>query len=374
MADLYNSLEGEIIRIIIKRLNSGHQDITYWQAQKLQELRLFNRDVVKYVAEVTKTAESQIKQMFEEVGKGIIQDVDRAMPFKTKPLPNNLDNIMAAYHNQVWLDIDNYVNQTLITTNYRLSTVQQAYTNVLNRTTAMFNSGLYTFEQSLERSITELAQSGIKSIMIDKGGHSWSLERYVRTVLKSTLSNTYNQLRTERMADYGVHTVLVTSHAGAREACSRIQGNVVDLRHPDELPSNWEYRSIYDPYWQARYEEPSGHRGINCGHLHIPFIPGVNTNNQPEYDDDLNERIAQAQATQRRIERDIVKYKKNLMVAEHMGSETADHWRNMVARRQKAMRDHLSVEENGKYLSRNYKREKVYTPLETLMKDFTYYS
>lgn len=36
MSDLYQSLEGEIIRIIIKRLNSGHSDITMWQAQKLQ--------------------------------------------------------------------------------------------------------------------------------------------------------------------------------------------------------------------------------------------------------------------------------------------------------------------------------------------------
>ena len=104
--------------------------------------------------------------------------------------------------------------------------------------------------------------------------------------------------------------------------------------------------------------------------MHIPFIPGVNTNNQPKYDAELNARVAQARDTQRRIERDIVKYKKNLMVAEELGSDKASYWRMMVSRRQKAMRKHLA--ENGEYLSRNYRRERVYTPLETLIQDFDY--
>src|SRR5690625_4872982 len=208
-------------------------------------------------------------------------------------------------------------------------------------------------------------------MFIDRGGHTWSLERYVRTVLKSTLGNTYDKVRKERMSEYGVHTVVVSSHAGAREACSRIQGNVVDLRYPEEIPEDSEYRSVYDPIWQARYEEPSGHRGINCAHLHIPFIPGVNTNNQPHFDQELNERVAKARDQQRAIERSIVKYKKNLLVAEEMGSENASYWRMMVSRRQKAMRDHMK--ENGEYLSRNYKREKVYTPIDTLLKDMNFY-
>lgn len=373
MSQLYNSLEGEIIRIIIKRLKNGSDDITMWQAQKLQELRLFNNEVTKQLAKVTGIAETQIRSMFETAGKDIVKDIDRAMPYESKPMPNNLDNSMRSYYNQSWSEIDNYVNQTLITTAYGVGQAQQAYQGVLNRTSAMFNSGIYTFEQSLERAVTELAQKGIGSGMIDRGGHRWSLEGYTRTVLKSTLGNTYDKLRKDRMADYDVHTVVVTSHPGARKKCSVIQGNVVDLRFPNQIPPDSEYKSIYDPYWGADYGTAGGHRGVNCNHLHVPFIPGVNTNNQPEYDQELNEQVAKAKDTQRRIEREIVKYKKNLMVAEELGSDKATHWRQMVSRRQKAMRDHLSANDvNSNYLSRNYKREKVYTPLDTLLKDFDY--
>lgn len=370
MAELYQSLEGEIIRIIIKYLKGGSDDITRWQAQKLADLRLFNSEVTKLLAEVTNVAESEIRRMFEETGIALVEDIDRAMPFDKLPPPNNLDNVMRGYFEQSWSEIDNYVNQTLITTNYGQGTATKAFTDVLNRTSAAFNTGLYTLEQSVERSVMQLAQEGIKSTFVDKGGHTWSLERYTRTVLKSTLGNTYDQVRKERMADYGVHTVLVTSHAGARKQCSAIQGNVVDLRYPTELPADSEYKSIYDPSWGAEYGLAGGHRGINCRHLHVPFIPGVNTNNQPQFDSDLNREVAEARDKQRRIEREIVKYKKNLMVAEELGSENASYWRSMVGRRQKAMRNHLKV--NGEYLSRNYRRERVYTPLDTLLKDFNY--
>lgn len=370
MSDLYNSLEGEIIRIIIKRLKGGSDDITVWQAQKLQELRLFNNDVAKLLSEVTSVAEPQIEKMFADAGKGIINDIDNAMPYVKKLMPNDLDNVMRAYHNQSWSEINNYVNQTLITTQYGVGTAQRAYTQVLNNTAAAFNTGLYTLEQSVERSVMQLAQKGIDSTFIDRGGHTWSLERYTRTVLKSTLGNTYDAVRKERMSEYDVHTVVVTSHAGAREKCSIIQGNVVDLRYPEEIPADSEYKSIYDPYWQAEYETASGHRGIECKHLHIVFVPGVNTNNQPKFDAELNAEVAKNRDTQRRIEREIVKYKKNLMVAKELGSENEGYWRSMVSKRQKAMRNHLK--ENGEYLSRNYKREAVYTPLSTLLEDFAY--
>lgn len=368
IAEIYNSLEGEIIRIIIRRLNRGHKDILHWQAQKLKELRLFNSEVTKELAKATKVAEPEIRRMLEKTGLGAVQDIDGAVPYPAKPMPTNLSTVMRGYASQAWSEINNYVNQSLITTHYGIGTAQRAYTGVLNRTAAMFNTGLYTLEQSLERAITELAQKGIDSGLVDGAGHTWGLEGYVRNVLKSTLGNTYDEVRKERMADYDIHTVVVTSHAGARPACSIIQGNVVDLR--ENVPDDSEYRSIYDPYWQADYGAPGGHRGVNCRHLHIPFIPGVNTNNQPEFSDELNERVAKARNTQRRIEREIVKYKKNLMVAEELGSENTDYWRMMVRRRQKAMRDHL--DQHGGYLSRNYKREKVYTPLSVMLSGFAY--
>lgn len=369
MAHLYQSLEGELIRLIAKRLNSGHDDILDWQRQKLQELHLFNKDAIKVISQITGLAESEVTRMFDSSGEKIVKDVDGQLPYESLPLPSNLDNIMKAYHDQVWSEVNNYVNQTLLSTNFGYGTATtKMYNDIVNKTTAAFNSGLFTFEEALERTIQEWAQKGIRSAFVDKGGHSWSLERYVRTVLKSTLGNTYDKLRKDRMSEYGVHTVLVTSHMGARQACSRIQGHVVDLR--ESLPSGSEYKSIYDPYWQAEYGTPGGHRGVNCNHLHIPFIPGVNENNQPRYDAKENEKVAELMKRQRNLERQIVKFKKNQMVSEALGhTDNAKTWGQKVRGSQAKMRELIASNE---YLSRNYPREKVYTPVNTLLKDFRY--
>lgn len=371
MASLYNSLEGEILRILTKRLRGGSSNITVWQAEKLRDLHLFNDEVAAELSKLTGVAYAEIERMFQETGIEMVNDIDSYMPYQILPVPTTIDNVMRGYFEQSWSEIDNYVNQTLVSTNYGYRSIATStYQNALNRTTAYFLTGMNTIDEALEKAITEMAQQGIRTTLVDKGGHTWSLERYVRTVLKSTSSNAYNQIRTERMGEYGVHTVQVTSHMGARDACSKIQGNVVDLRPPEALPIDSKYKSIYDGYWNAEYGEPGGHRGINCAHLHIPFIDGVNTNNQPQFDEEENAEVARNRDRQRELERRIVKYKKNLMVAERMESANAEHWRSMVSKSQKDMRDHLK--ENGKHLRRNYKREKVYTPLNNLLLDFSY--
>jgi len=368
MGELYNALEGEILRSLIDRLTTGDIiDVQTWQMEKLQQLHMFNSDVVKLVSAVTPHAEEDIKRMFEETIEGTIEDVDKSIPFTVDPVkPTHIDNVMRGYFNQTWGDVQNKVNQTLISTNYGFGSASQAYTNVLNRTSALFNTGIYTFEQAIEQSTIELAQKGINSTFIDKGGHTWSIERYVQTVLKSTLNNTYDQVKKERMSEFGIHTVVVTSHMGARKACTRIQGEVVDLRRMSEIPEDSEVRSIYDPYWNNQYGDPGGHRGVNCTHQHLPFIVGVNENNQPKFTDEENGRVAKNQDKQRQIERNIVKFKKNSMVSHKLGSEKAGYFDEMTAKWENKMVDHLK--QNGDYLSRNMPRERVYTPLETLLK------
>ncbi|NMP55387.1 phage minor capsid protein [Enterococcus faecalis] len=369
MSHLYQSLEGELIRIIAKRLKNGNENILDWQREKLQELHLFNKETAKVISQVTGIAESEIERMFESTGQKIVKDIDKELPYDPKPMPTDLDNIMKAYHDQVWSDINNYVNQTLLSTNFGYGTAtSQMYNEIINKTVAAFNSGLFTFDEALERTIQSWAQKGIKSTFVDKGGHTWSLERYVRTVLKSTLGNTYDKLRKDRMSEYDVHTVLVTSHMGARKACSKIQGHVADLR--ESVSSNEKYKSIYDPYWGAEYGTAGGHRGINCNHLHIPFIPGINTNNQPKIDAKENEKVAELTKRQQQLERQVVKFKKNQMVSEALDhTDNAKQWKQKVRANQAKLRE---LVDSNEYLGRNYAREKVYTPVNTLLKDFRY--
>lgn len=368
MVDLYTALQQELLQIICKRLSNGsHDNILEWQKIKLQELDLVNKETIAIISKVTKISKPTLENIFKQAGLDFTKDVDSKLPYKSKPMPSNLDLVMQGYFNQMWLDFDNYVNQTLLSTNYHQSSVLKMYQDIINKTTAKVISGITTFDESLEQTIKNWALAGIKSSFIDKAGHEWSLESYTRTVLKSTLANAYNKVRTDRMSEYGVYTVLVTSHVGARTACAKIQGHVVDLRRPEEIPQGSKYKSIYDAYWHAEYGTAGGHRGCNCEHLHIPFVDGINENNQPKIDSELNNQVEKLRNKQRYLERAVVRAKKSKIIADTLGDTTkSQKYSQQIRGYQKKI---CELVDSNEYLYRDYKREKVYTPLDTLLKD-----
>src|SRR5690606_29581503 len=142
---------------------------------------------------------------------------------------------------QTFREIDNFVNQTLITTNYGEGTVTRMYRRIVEETTGRVLAGTKTINQMVAETVIRWANRGIETAFVDRGGNVWSLERYAEKVHISTVKRTYNELRMSRMKEYGVHLVLVSSLPDAREICSQIQGKVASMSgdHPS-------YPSIYD--------------------------------------------------------------------------------------------------------------------------------
>lgn len=258
VVELYEALEMEILQQVAKRLKvKGEADITEYQLRKLNQLRLLNRDVEKLLSSMTGVASEQIRENIQAGGYQVVDDTDEYMKMAGKtvlPRPN-LEPLMESYINQTFRELNNFVNQTLITTNFGEGTVANMYRRIVEESTAKVSSGLLTLDQAVEETVLQWADKGVPSTFIDKGGHTWSQERYARTVLKSTNSRVYNDLRTTRMADYQVYTVLVSTKPKARPTCALCQGKVLDTRPVDQNTSG--YPSIYE----FGYGTPGGHRG-----------------------------------------------------------------------------------------------------------------
>lgn len=361
VTELYQALEVSIFEQIAKRLKfTETESILEWQARAMSQLGLINNHTIKELSIVTGRSVGEIESMLSDTGYSAITDIDKFVKeqgYVVKDTPNTIDSILKSYSQQAFLELDNYVNQTLITTNFGAGTVTRVYQDIINKTMAEFNTGLLTRQQALEKTIIQWANKGIPSTFTDKGGNVWSLERYVDMVLKSTLNDTYNHLRTERMSEYGIHTVIMTTVYDAAERCAYCQGKVLDMRNPSES----DYPSIYD----YGYGQKAGTLGINCRHDIAPFIEGVNTNNQPQIDPQESIRRSAVRAEQRMNERRIVRTKKKLIITKELGSPRIDYYKNLLGKQQLAQRELLA---NADWLRRNYGREKVYTPKETLMK------
>lgn len=261
---------------------------------------------------------------------------------------------------QVFLDINNFVNQTLITTQFGPGVVTQMYQDIVNKTTASFITGNHTLEQALERTILAWVDRGAMSVFIDRGGNPWSLERYVDMVLRSTLNRTYNELRMSRMRDYGVYTATVTTIMDAAERCIEIQGQIVDTRPTGQATSGYPSIEAFG------YGRPDGPFGINCRHSMIPYIPGVSENNQPIYDKQETLRRSEVRAKQRAIERSIRQNKKKLIIMEELNSPNIQRQRDRIALLEGRVQE---VVDGADWLSRDPARERVIIPHSNIIRD-----
>lgn len=223
-------------------------------------------------------------------------------------------------------------------------------------------SGATSHEDAVKHALYKVVDQGLPTRLVDKAGHNWSIDGYTRMVTTTTVNRTYNDLRLQRMKDFDMHLALMSSHPNSRPACAWIQGHVVNLVPPESDDYDPKYDSIYN----HDYGKPSGTLGINCRHILFPYVPGMNTNHQPQYDPKeaiKNGKLVQGQRARERAIRDA---KKRLKVAEELGdTEMVSRTKTLIRARQAKLRDYIKETNAGHkvpILTRDYDRERLINP------------
>ncbi|MCG0634727.1 capsid protein [Lactiplantibacillus plantarum] len=362
--DIYSKLEQDIYARIIQTLKTtkfdtvDSQNVLRWQVEQLSKMGVLNKQVIDLVAKYTGESQQAITKLVHDNGFQVVNEIDATLSqqlHKKIAVDDEIRNTINSLQNQTWKDLDNTVNQSLLSTNYNENGAMRAYQDIIKQTTMETVVGLKTHDMALKDSVYKWVGAGIKSNLVDKGGHNWSLEGYARTVINTTAHRTFNNLRLKRMQDYGTTLAVMSSHPAAREACAPIQGHVVNLTEPGSNTYNAKYDSIYN----HGYGTPAGTQGINCSHTLYPFIEGVNTNNQPQYDPEEAKANGDIQAKQRGYERAIRQTKKKLAAAEELGDkEGVARYKSLLGSQRANIRN--LVKEHD-FLHRDYSREKIYT-------------
>src|SRR5690554_325417 len=191
---VYQALEEEIFEMIAKRLKTSEDystdNVLEWQIDKLNQLRLVNEDTTKALAKATGIAEKEIRKAIYEAGIQTIESVDEELEdiYPTLPRPTQIDAVLESYVRQTFRELDNFVNQTLITTNYGEGTITRMYRRIVEETTGKVLAGLKTTNQAIAETVIEWSRKGIDTAFVDRGGNVWTLERYAETVIQDRKS------------------------------------------------------------------------------------------------------------------------------------------------------------------------------------------
>lgn len=268
IADTYAGLQDRIFATIIDTIKNADykhvtkDDVVLWQAEQLQKMGQLTRKTVAIMAKADKIHKQSITDLITFNGMQIADEVDdqiqRVAPEATPPTVDQsvvplLDGIVS----QTWTNLQNNVNETLITRNVNQSATASVYRRILTDSTASTVTGLMTHKDAVESAIYRAVDRGLPTRLIDRAGHRWSLEGYTSMVLNTTTQRTFNEVRIARMKDYHMGQALMSSHPNSRPACAWIQGHVVNIVPPESPDFDDRYDSIYN----HGYGEPSGTQG-----------------------------------------------------------------------------------------------------------------
>lgn len=368
ISDYYQALEGQIFNLIVNALKKDdykhvdQNDVVMWQAQQLQKIGQLNHETAKLIAQKDGLSQQAVEDMIKFHGMAITDEIDsqlKRLTGKHIGVSDEVTMLVNGIAQQTWTDLQNNVNESLVSRNYGQSAVTKAYRQVLTESTTATVTGLMTHKDAVESAMYRIVDKGLPTSLTDKAGRNWSIEGYTRMVVNTTVNRTFNEVRIQRMSDFGMHLALMSAHPNSRPACAPIQGHVVNLVPANDPAFNPHYDTIYD----HGYGEPSGTQGINCRHILFPYEPGVSENHQPQYDPNeaiKNGKLVQQQRARERAIRDA---KKRLAVAEQLGDDQmTSQTKTLLRARQAKLRDFIKETNAGRdtpLLTRDYTREKI---------------
>lgn len=331
MSDLYTGLETDLISNIADYLKSGdiYSSTAQWKIQMLAQLGALDKANIKTISNYAGMSPSLLSQALEMASLTAINELEGGFRQLVKdgiingtnvPVMDTMERTLKLYNKQAKNSL-NMVNTVML---YKAKSItgkiinqtaeianKPEYIAMLSKATGKVITGIESRQSAMRQCIQEMTAKGIPAF-VDKLGREWSPEAYINMNIRTTLSNTANTAQMERMSDYGISLVEVSSHSGARPKCAKYQGRIFDKSNKSQKYPHWKDTS---------YGQPDGLLGINCGHQIYPYIEGVSVQRYFPYNKDANDKAYRLSQHQRELERRVRKSKRECMVLEKLGDD-----------------------------------------------------
>lgn len=331
LAMLYTGLETDLMKniadfLLVQNLDSS---TAKWKINKLAQLGALDKANIKTISEHAGVVPTMLANALEMSSLTAINELetgfkelvkDGILNATTVPIEDSMANAIKTYYNQA-VDKYNLVNTVM---KYKANSVaqkliygtaelaeKQDFLDILNKATGKAVTGIESRTSALSQCIKEMTDKGIPAFT-DKLGREWSPEAYVNMDIRTTCSNVANKSQFDRMDDYGISLMEISSHSGARPKCAKYQGTIVD-----RSGKSTKYLSLK----QTSYGEPDGLFGINCGHKPYPYIEGVSTQRYFPYDENENAEQYKKFQQQRQLERNVRTAKRECMAMDTLGDK-----------------------------------------------------
>lgn len=324
-----------------------------WQARKLAEFGRVTQESAAIIARKTGKTPGMVEKILMRSVNAALKDVD---PMLAKAAEQGylsgapaidasprVANVLESYSaqaveqlnlvNTVMLDSAQTaylkcVSDVVMWENRAMSEAEAtAAQEILNTATGEVVTGVTGHREAVRKAVKQMADAGLTGF-VDRGGHHWAPDTYVRMDIRTTAGNVATQAVFARNEDYGNDLIWVRTKNAARPLCFPWQGKVLSRNNRSGKVRDLNDNLVeFIPLSSTSYGEPAGLFGINCGHAPPNvFIPGLSVvrNAVDTEDPEVEAENARAYALsqkQRYLERQVRAAKRDAAVADAIGDK-----------------------------------------------------
>ena len=270
----YINLEERIIQDIVRRIKKTGEitSTADWQINRLRIIGYSTEDIEKMLKETLNKSYPEMFELYDNVinweyvrNKDIYEQINAEyIPFKEN---NHLLQMIEAITQQGVEDLENVTRSLGFYIDQRgqkiLTPLSQVYTKYLDNACYDIVSGAFDYGSVLRRTITQLTNSGLRTIDYASGRHN-RVDVAARRAVMTGLSQITGKITDYNAKKMGTDFFEVAWHAGARPTHAVWQGKV------------WTKEQLVSVCGLGTV---TGLLGANCYHEYYPFFPGVSERN-----------------------------------------------------------------------------------------------
>lgn len=275
----FRQLEKRIMRDIVRRLKSA-EEITRtadWQIYRASELGKAADDIKKEITEALGASEDEVNTIYTDAAKTdwarnkkLYKSVGQAAIAYKDNEP--LKQLVAAIKKQTVDELRNITRTLGVATanKGKIKTVSltEYYTDMLDAAVLDISSGAFDYNTVLQHTVTQLANSGIRTIDYDsvsKRPTSARIDVAARRAVMTGIGQLTAQVSEDNANALGTDMYEVSAHSCCRPEHVEWQGGWYTMA---------QLKSV------CGYGKVDGLKGANCGHDFYPVIPGIS---EPSY-------------------------------------------------------------------------------------------
>lgn len=350
---MYTKIENDLLVMIAEhfKANAEFLNSDYWRIQKLEEMGLFNEEVIEYLAQYTNSTKEEILKALEEIGYDIfnINKLESAFENgKLKINPSTLieNNTIQNIINNAYNELSNHFIEL---SNKIENSAREAYLNVVEQGYLKTSMGTHSYQGTIRESLNNLGNKGITTLTYtttdDEGNvtgiRNYDVEGTVRRDILTGVRSLSNNINKTVVEELECEWVYLSEHLRCRPTHFDWQGTIIKYEDLESV---------------TRYGEADGLAGINCAHYFEPYFGdarGDELKSIPKEDALEQYNLSQQQ---RYLERGIRKWKRKVEIFKANGDTDAQgKSQNKVKEWQNRLKDF--AKENN--LRRDYTREYV---------------